>query len=32
MNDVIDNLDEKLIDHINRILDSIERAEFAVGK
>ena len=31
MNDVIDNRNKELIDHINRILDSIERAKFAVG-
>jgi superfamily II DNA/RNA helicase len=31
MNDVIDNRNEKLIDHINKILDSTERAKFAVG-
>jgi len=29
--DVIDNLNEKLIDHVERILSSTERAEFAVG-
>jgi hypothetical protein len=30
MNDVIDNLDEKLIDHINRILDSRKVAELEI--
>ncbi len=29
--DVIDNRNEKLVDHINLILDSTERARFAVG-
>ncbi|RKZ28513.1 helicase [bacterium] len=29
--DIIDNLNEKLIDHVERILSSTERAEFAVG-
>lgn len=31
MHDIIDNRNEKLIDHINKILDSTERAKFAVG-
>jgi len=29
--DIIDNRNEKLVDHINRILSSTERARFAVG-
>jgi len=29
--DIIDNRNEKLIDHVNLILDSTERARFAVG-
>jgi len=29
--DIIDNRNEKLVDHINRILDSSEAARFAVG-
>ncbi|MBN2186364.1 MAG: helicase [Dehalococcoidia bacterium] len=29
--DIIDNRNEKLVDHINRILPSVERAKFAVG-
>jgi len=29
--DIIDNRNEKLVDHINRILPSTERAKFAVG-
>ena len=29
--DIIDNRNEKLVDHINLILDSTERARFAVG-
>ncbi len=29
--DIIDNRSEKLVDHINRILPSTERAKFAVG-
>ena len=29
--DIIDNRNEKLVDHINRILDSTESARFAVG-
>ena len=29
--DIIDNRNEKLLDHINLILDSTERARFAVG-
>ena len=29
--DIIDNRKEKLVDHINRILPSVERAKFAVG-
>jgi superfamily II DNA or RNA helicase len=29
--DIIDNRDEKLVDHINRILQSTEAARFAVG-
>ncbi len=29
--DIIDNRGEKLVDHINRLLDSTERARFAVG-
>lgn len=29
--DIIDNRSEKLVDHIRRILDSTERARFAVG-
>ncbi|MBW1987118.1 MAG: helicase, partial [Deltaproteobacteria bacterium] len=29
--DIIDNRQEKLVDHINRILDSTESAAFAVG-
>ena len=28
---IIDNRNEKLVDHINRILPSTERAKFAVG-
>lgn len=31
MHDIIDNRKEKLIDHINKILDSTEKAKFAVG-
>jgi hypothetical protein len=31
MSDIIDNRQEKLIDHIELILDSTERAKFAVG-
>jgi len=30
-NDIIDNRNEKLVDHINRMLDSTELARFAVG-
>jgi superfamily II DNA or RNA helicase len=30
-NDIIDNRDQKLVDHINRILGSTESARFAVG-
>ena len=29
--DIVDNHTEKLVDHINRILPSTERAKFAVG-
>ena len=29
--DIIDNRNEKLVDHINRILASTEAARFAVG-
>ena len=29
--DIIDNRKEKLVDHLSRILDSTERARFAVG-
>jgi hypothetical protein len=29
--DIIDNRNEKLVDHINRVLPSSERAKFAVG-
>lgn len=29
--DIIDNRNERLVDHINRILPSAERAKFAVG-
>ena len=29
--DIIDNRNEKLVDHINRILESTEAARFAVG-
>ncbi len=29
--DIIDNRDEKLVDHINRILPSSDRAKFAIG-
>ncbi|MCX7703097.1 MAG: phospholipase D-like domain-containing protein [Planctomycetota bacterium] len=29
--DIIDNRNEKLVDHINRILETTERAHFAVG-
>jgi len=29
--DIIDNRNEKLVDHINRVLPSTERAKFAVG-
>jgi hypothetical protein len=29
--DIIDNRNEKLVDHIKRILSSTERARFAVG-
>lgn len=29
--DIIDNRSQKLVDHINRMLDSTERARFAVG-
>jgi hypothetical protein len=29
--DIIDNRNEKLVDHIKRILDSSEAARFAVG-
>src|SRR6266567_6191267 len=29
--DIIDNRNEKLVDHINRMLDSTEIARFAVG-
>ena len=29
--DIIDNRNEKLVDHIKRILSSIDRARFAVG-
>ena len=29
--DIIDNRSEKLVDHINRILDSSDAARFAVG-
>lgn len=29
--DIIDNRSEKLVDHINRMLDSTEYARFAVG-
>jgi HKD family nuclease len=31
MHDIVDNRNEKLIDHINKILDSTEVAKFAVG-
>jgi len=31
VHDIIDNRNERLIDHINRILPSVERAKFAVG-
>ena len=31
MHDIIDNRQEKLIDHIEIILDSTERAKFAAG-
>ena len=29
--DIIDNRNEKLVDHINQILDSSDRGRFAVG-
>jgi hypothetical protein len=29
--DIIDNRDEKLVDHVNRILSTTEAARFAVG-
>ena len=29
--DIIDNRNEKLIEHVNLILDSTDRARFAVG-
>ncbi len=31
MHDIIDNRNEKLVDHINLIMDSTEKAKFAVG-
>jgi hypothetical protein len=31
VHDIIDNRQEKLVDHINRILDSSDAARFAVG-
>jgi len=31
VHDIIDNRTERLVDHINRVLPSSERARFAVG-
>ena len=31
LHDIIDNRNEKLVEHINLILDSTEKARFAVG-